>query len=199
VRAVVAHYDARAATYDESEMHRDLTDAVAAWVDLDGVEVVLDVATGTGLMLRSLARRRSGLRMIGVDLSPRMLDVARRELEHAALVLATASSLPRPDASVDLLTCITALHLFEDPQPVLAEWARVVAPDGNVVTATFRPDPERPADQFRHGFRRHHSAYASPELVGHAFERHGLVVTRSAELELGDDRLLVCELTRLGG
>ncbi|WP_429608163.1 hypothetical protein [Staphylococcus aureus] len=53
--AVRARFDGRAAEYDESAMHRELAAAVAAFADLDGVRDVLDVATGTGLVLRALA------------------------------------------------------------------------------------------------------------------------------------------------
>ncbi len=54
-RAAVAHYDERAASYDDSALHRGLTDEVARFVDLDGVRSVLDVATGTGLVADALS------------------------------------------------------------------------------------------------------------------------------------------------
>ncbi len=113
-------FDERAAHYDESDMHRGVADAVARFASLDGVDAVLDVATGTGLVLRALRDRlaRQGAqepRLVGVDLSPQMLMVARRELPGATLEVADAASLPLPDASVDLVTCVTALHILPDP------------------------------------------------------------------------------------
>lgn len=59
-RDVIAHaFDARASSYDESAMHRHVAEAVAAFVDLTAVKDVLDVATGTALVLRCTSFRTS--------------------------------------------------------------------------------------------------------------------------------------------
>lgn len=95
-------------------MHRDLAWDVADSVDLAGVNVVLDVATGTGLVLRALASRDARLHLIGVDISPGMLAVARAALSAAEWIEADAASLPLEWASVDVVTCVTALHIIPD-------------------------------------------------------------------------------------
>ena len=196
-QAIVAHYDERAASYDESAMHRGLTEAVADLVDLTGVETTLDVATGTGLMLRSLLRRHDGLRLVGVDLSPGMLAVARRELPDAALVLGDAGAVPLPDGSVDLVTCITALHLFPDPGAVFEECRRVLRPGGRVVTATFRPATKHICGPQSSDFPRRHEAFASPELVAGELAPYDLELSRHADWTDGEDDLLICELRQL--
>src|SRR5690242_16808823 len=99
-------FDERAATYDDSAMHRALAAAVAAFADLDGVDAVLDVATGTGLVLRALRARGFAGSLAGVDLSPRMIDAARSHLPDAELVVGDATRLPHPDAAFDLVTCV---------------------------------------------------------------------------------------------
>lgn len=146
LQAIRTRFDRRASSYDDSAMHRGLAEAVAAFVDVTRVTSVLDVATGTGLVLRAL-RDRCGSdapRMIGVDVSPGMLAVARRALPEAELIEADARRLPLQDASVELITCVTGLHLIPDTPAVLDEWARVLRPGGAVVTATFAIfDPSR--------------------------------------------------------
>ncbi|MFP3381651.1 hypothetical protein SB767_35625, partial [Bacillus sp. SIMBA_069] len=57
VRMVRERFDDRAPTYDDSAMHRGLAAAVAAFIDLTDVEAMLDIATGTGLVLRALRDR----------------------------------------------------------------------------------------------------------------------------------------------
>ncbi len=57
---LAARFDERAATYDESAMHRGLAQAVADFVRLGAVRDVLDVGTGTGLVLRCAPRRARG-------------------------------------------------------------------------------------------------------------------------------------------
>ncbi|MGF0116521.1 class I SAM-dependent methyltransferase [Promicromonospora sp. Marseille-Q5078] len=195
VRAAVgAAYDARAATYDESRMHRDLAEEVAAFCDLDGVRDVLDVATGTGLVLRALAAASPGpLRTTGVDLSPAMLDAARRALPGAMFVRADAAALPVESRSVDLVTCVTALHLVPDPERVLAEWARVLRPGGRAVTATFTGfgRPARP----RRDFPVHHDRFATPGLLADQAGTAGLRLVRHAVWRHADgDGFLLAEL-----
>lgn len=196
--AVAAAYDARAATYDESAMHRDLAAEVAAFCALDTAPAaardVLDVATGTGLVLRALAASAPRpRRMTGVDLSPDMLAVARRELPGATFVRADAAALPVADCSVDLVTCVTALQLMPRPDLVLAEWARVLRPGGRAVTATFtgfgrpaRPRRDVPVD---------HDRFASPERMADLARPAGLRLRRHAAWRHADgDAFLLAEL-----
>jgi ubiquinone/menaquinone biosynthesis C-methylase UbiE len=109
---ITARFDGYAPVYDESAMHRGLAKAVAAFIRSQGVHDVLDVGTGTGLLLRSLPR--APWRLVGVDLAPAMLAIARAALPNARFELADASRLDFPDASFDLVTCVTVLHLVPD-------------------------------------------------------------------------------------
>jgi ubiquinone/menaquinone biosynthesis C-methylase UbiE len=201
---VATSFDARAATYDQSAMHRELAAAVVRFCDLRGVRTVLDVATGTGLVPRALAAARAGaddgLRVVGVDLSPGMLAVARRELAgigvDATLLEADAAALPLPDACVDLVTCITALHLIPDHDVAIAEWARVLRPGGRAVTATFagfaRPGPSRP-------YRMDHEPFRTPEALADTAARSGMRLLRHETWDHDNgDMLLLGELEAAG-
>lgn len=136
---IAARFDHRAAQYDDSAMHRELAAAVAEFASLDGVHDVLDVATGTGLVLRSLPAEPERT-LTGVDISGGMLTVAREKLPAAHFVLADAAALPFDDAAFDLVTCVVALHLLPRPTAALNEWRRVLRADGRIVTATFALD-----------------------------------------------------------
>jgi len=203
VRAVRERFDARAPSYDDSEMHRGLADAVAAFVELDGVTRVLDVATGTGLVLRALRQRPdapAGLWLTGVDLSPGMLEVARTHLPDATLLVADARRLPLPDASVDLLTCVTALHLVPDTAVVLEQWDRVLAPGARAVIATFAAfDPARHHREQQPGapapYPLRHEPFATPEALARTAGGR-FVVRRHARWTDGHEVLLLAELAR---
>jgi len=197
--AIRQRFDDRAESYDDSEMHRALAEAVAAFADLDGVRTVLDVATGTGLVLRALAARRPDLDLVGVDLSPGMLAVARRELPTAAFIEGVAEQLPVTDASADLVTCVTALHLVADPLPVFDEFARVLAPGGSLVTATFAAVPEHghgqgPGAPSTPGYTPNHEPFATPEALAATAAPAGFVLTRFELREVAGDRVLIAEL-----
>lgn len=200
-RAVRERFDGRAESYDDSAMHRELAEAVAAFADLAGVAAVLDVATGTGLVLRALREGPGGaeLRLAGVDISSGMLAVAREELPDAELVEAPADTLPFEDASFDLVTCATALHLFPDAGAAFAEWARVLRPGGRVVTATFQE-----IDRTKHGGQHgdqppapplgDHGPFRTPEGLAASAAPAGFALRRHRTWRYGEDSVLLAEL-----
>ncbi|WP_348790004.1 methyltransferase domain-containing protein [Leifsonia sp. NPDC080035] len=201
LRAVRARFDERAGEYDDSAMHRALAAEVAAFAEVRPGSDVLDVATGTGLVLRSLRDARAGARLTGVDLSPGMLAVARERLPEAAFIEADATALPILDATVDVVICVTGMHLFPDPAAAIAEWARVLRPGGRAVTATFgRMDPA--AHGGGHGaaqppaYPTRHDLFETPELLAAAVAPAGFAVARHAWWTSGADRILLAELTR---
>jgi len=201
-RAVRDRFDRRAATYDESAMHQGLATAVADFAAVEPGAVVLDVATGTGLVLRALRDRRGvdPARAVGVDVSAGMLAVAREALPGATLVEADARALPLPDASVDLVTCVTGLHLIPGTAEVLAEWARVLRPGGTVVTASFavfdaeRHHQELTAPGATPPYPMQHEPFRTPQALGAVVAPAGLAVLRHREWTDGHDTLLLAEL-----
>jgi len=93
--------------------------------------LALDAACGTGRFAEFLARR--GHRVIGVDSSPDMLAHARRRVPDGQFHVAELEQLPLPDDSVDVIVCALALVHVRELQPVLAEFARVLRPGGDLV------------------------------------------------------------------
>jgi len=110
-----------------------LVDAVRA----DADDVVLDVATGTGLVAVELARRY-GCRVVGLDRSAEMLaEAARRNGLITGLVNARAERLPFADATFDHLTFTYLLRYVDDPAATVAELARVLKPGGRLAALEF--------------------------------------------------------------
>jgi ubiquinone/menaquinone biosynthesis C-methylase UbiE len=93
--------------------------------------VALDAACGTGRFAGFLARR--GHRVIGVDSSPDMLAHARQRVPGAEFHVAELDRLPLPDDSVDVIICALALDHVACLDPVLAEFARLLRPGGDLV------------------------------------------------------------------
>ena len=111
--------------------------------------LVLDVASGTGLVARQLAARKR-LRVIALDASEPMLRAARPADLLAGLaaqihpVLGRAESLPFADATFDALTFTYLLRYVDDREATLRELARVVRPGGTVACLEFHV-PDGPA------------------------------------------------------
>jgi SAM-dependent methyltransferase len=93
--------------------------------------VALDAACGTGRFAEFLARR--GHRVVGIDSSPDMLAHARRRVPGGEFCLAELHRLPLPDDSADVIVCALALVHVPRLEPVLAEFARVLHPGGDLV------------------------------------------------------------------
>ena len=110
-----------------------LVDAVGA----DADDVVLDVATGTGLVAVELARRY-GCRVVGLDRSADMLtEASRRNGLITGLVNARAERLPFADATFDHLTFTYLLRYVDDPAATVTELARVLKPGGRLAALEF--------------------------------------------------------------
>ncbi|MEV6367003.1 class I SAM-dependent methyltransferase [Micromonospora musae] len=147
-----AFFAARAATWD-TKFGDDLPAYAAAIAEatIPSGGVAIDVGCGTGRALPALrdAVGPTGT-VVGVDLTPQMLDVARARATtaHAGLVLAAARRLPLPDTAADVIFAAGLITHLPDTDDGLRELARVTRPGGQLVL--FHPSG-RAALAARHG------------------------------------------------
>ena len=98
---------------------------------------VIDIATGTGNVAASLGNRVGPLgRVVGVDLSPRMIQRARLaygERSNLEFVTGDAMALPVDDGAFDAATIAFGMRNLPDYRQGFAEMRRVVRPGGRVV------------------------------------------------------------------
>jgi len=109
-------------------------------------DVILDVACGTGDMIRAFARCAPVAgRIIGVDFARAMLARGDyRTIETTVeLIEADALHLPLPEGSVDVISCAFGVRNFQDLAAGLREMARVARPGARVVILEFAR-PENP-------------------------------------------------------
>jgi ubiquinone/menaquinone biosynthesis C-methylase UbiE len=126
---VAAEWDSmRLAWYDER-----VIEELAQRAHATRSSTVLDVGTGTGFVAAGLAPRVA--RVVAVDHSPAMLEVADRNLHELGIANvelrdADLARLPLPDDSVDAAVANMVLHHAERPAAMLQEMARVTKPGG---------------------------------------------------------------------
>jgi len=128
-----------------------------ALADVPRPRRVLDLGTGTGVVALALAERYPEAEVVGVDLSPGMIEEARRKLsaELAGRVrfeVGDASSLDCPDGDFDLVVLSNMI-------PFAGELARVVEP-GGVLVLSFSRGAETPI-------------YVAPEVLRRELGRRG--------------------------
>lgn len=124
---------------------------------------VLDVGAGTGKATESLLRR--GARIAALEPNPSMLAKAAARLAGAegwlGAVAARAESLPVASASVSGITVAQAFHWFE-PEPALAEMARVLRPGGLLAVTWNVVVPDAFTDAVFALVGRHNPSYGRP-------------------------------------
>jgi len=120
--------------------------------DLPPSGLALDVATGTGDLAMELARRALAGRVVGLDFSPPMLELAQVKVQRAGLagrlefLLGDALRLPFPEATFDAVTTGFSLRNVTSLPQLFAEMRRVVRPEGRVVCLEIAR-PEHPLVQ----------------------------------------------------
>src|SRR5215211_2542097 len=103
-------------------------------------DIIVDVACGTGIVAR-VARERLGpeARIVGVDVAPAMLAVARAVDPTIDWREGNAVSLPvSAGERFTVLTCQQGLQFMPDKPAAVRERRRVLAPGGRVAIATWR-------------------------------------------------------------
>jgi len=103
--------------------------------------LVLDVATGTGLVARELVRTGKARAVIGLDRSEPMVLEGRSRTRGTRFVLGRAETIPFADGVFDALTVTYLLRYVDDPGETLRELARVVKPGGVVTSLEFGVPP----------------------------------------------------------
>ena len=101
--------------------------------DLD-YSSLLDIGFGTGEVLSRIATE--GVQYSGLDISPQMLSIARKNLgENVDLRLGDSEELPWDDESFNVVMCLNSFHHYPNPEKVLSEMRRVLKTGGKLVMA----------------------------------------------------------------
>lgn len=127
------HYD-RVAGRIEARLRSRIAADVADLV-LPPDALVLDVGTGPGRLPIEIARRNPGLRVAALDVSPAMIETARRLVPAGARITAEVgdvAALPYGDGTVDLVVSTLSQHHWPDLAGAVRELARVRASGGRV-------------------------------------------------------------------
>jgi 2-polyprenyl-6-hydroxyphenyl methylase/3-demethylubiquinone-9 3-methyltransferase len=132
----------------ESRPLHDLNPArlsyVAGRIALQGARV-LDVGCGGGILSEALAA--AGAIVIGIDLAPRVIEVARLHLHESGMqvdyreigVEALAAEMP---SVFDAITCMEMLEHVPDPGSVIAACAALLKPGGRLFLSTLNRTPQ---------------------------------------------------------
>ena len=191
---VVDLYRVWAATYDEASRPVRAIEQPVVWSLLEEAPPgrALDAACGTGRHARRLAEL--GHDVVGIDLSPEMVERARALVPSARFESGDIAMLTLEDESVSLTVCGLALDHVPDLVPPMRELARVTTRGGRIVVSDVHPvvshlggvahvDLPDGTRGFTRNSRHLHSDYMT------AFAKAGLSVQRCLEPRYDRDSL----------
>jgi ubiquinone/menaquinone biosynthesis C-methylase UbiE len=173
----VAFFDAHAAS-DEYDVFAPQANArlIAAFVRLSGLAPgarVADLGCGSGVFTELL--RQEGYKSVGLDISPKLVELGRTKYPGLELIEGDAENLPFEDASLDGVLLSGLVHHFPDPRGLAAEVYRVLKPGGRFVA--FDPNRMNP---FMWLYRDRASPFYSP--VGVTENERPVLARRVAQI-----------------
>lgn len=122
-------------------------------IDVKANYKILDVGCGTGKLLSLIREKNKKVELYGIDLSPKMIDVCKKNYNNINFSVGDAEKLDFDDNSVDLLITSEAFHHFPYPEKSLKEFKRVIKKDGVIVLCDmYRPTPVRQFMNFMFNF-----------------------------------------------
>jgi len=148
-------FDRAAGIYDKTRLLPEptATHGIQAILDITGPEaLILDAGTGTGRLSIPLLER--GARLVGCDLSIKMLTRLQEKFPSALLAQADIAYLPLPTDYFDALLTVHVMHLVGPWREALREFRRVLKPGGKYLNIrTYEPVGVSVREQIR-GFWR---------------------------------------------
>lgn len=102
---------------------------------------ILDVGCGPGGLEKLLSRLVSGSKIIGIDISPKVIEVAQKSINNddnkqnneIIFIVSQASIIPYPDNFFDIIFCLNSFHHFPDQVGFVREANRMLRPGGVLV------------------------------------------------------------------
>lgn len=127
-------FNQQAATYDndiKGQHARSLYPVILKKLSEIPYHTALDLGCGTGEMMRLILQQNKDKSLYRIDLSEKMLEVAKEKLgNHVNLILSDSEQLPFSDSFFDVVYCNDSFHHYPAPDKVLSEVYRVLKPNG---------------------------------------------------------------------
>jgi ubiquinone/menaquinone biosynthesis C-methylase UbiE len=97
---------------------------------------LLDVGCGSGILIKNLINGNRGMKLFGLDITPKMVEVAKRKFANnpnVEITLSSAVNMPYKDNSFDYVTCANSFHHHPDPVKSAKEMVRVLKLGGKLL------------------------------------------------------------------
>ncbi len=128
----------------ETRQSEEDTDALHELLPIEPGDTVVDLGCGSGFHARRMAGAvgSDGIAFC-VDIQPEMLEIARKlaesdGIDNLSTILSTETDPKLPEGEVDLILLVDVYHEIAQPEAMLQEMRKALAPDGVVALVEFR-------------------------------------------------------------
>lgn len=132
-----AAFNRQAPTYDKDirgQHARSLYPVLLKKLSSIPYSSALDLGCGTGEMIQLILKQDVNKKLTGIDLSEKMLEIAKEKLGNkATFILGDSEKLPFSENTFDVVFCNDSFHHYPAPEKVLAEIQRVLKQNGTFV------------------------------------------------------------------
>ena len=137
----VSYHDLRTKKNPNGWFYNELLEMPATLELLGNVKgkKILDLGCGTGIYAKLLTKK--GAKVKGFDISPKMIDIAKKENPNLDLKVGSANKIPFND-KFDIVLASLIVHYLEDWNRMFQEIRRVLKPNGILVFSTGNPVSE---------------------------------------------------------
>lgn len=127
-----------------AELNDELLARAAMLAEENGLRQILDIGCGAGSTSLALAEKINGAKIIGIDVSPALIDLAiSRELDdNCHFELADAEQWSNVGFAPDLIFSRHGVMFFDEPEAAFAHFADITVPDGRLIFSCFRASSE---------------------------------------------------------
>ena len=97
---------------------------------------LLDVGCGSGILIQDLLSLNNGMKLFGLDITPKMVEIAKKKFinsKNVQIALGSAIRMPYKDNSFDYVTCASSFHHHPGPTLSIKEMVRVLKPGEKLI------------------------------------------------------------------
>ncbi|MCR5771395.1 MAG: methyltransferase domain-containing protein [Butyrivibrio sp.] len=120
------------------ELCKDDYPYIAAELEKEDYNDLLDCGCGTGPMISILHEKDPNKHYTGLDITPRMIEVGKsKHLSNTEFIVGDCENLPFEDNSFDVVICTNSFHHYPNPQKFFDSVQRVLRPGGRLVLQDY--------------------------------------------------------------
>jgi demethylmenaquinone methyltransferase/2-methoxy-6-polyprenyl-1,4-benzoquinol methylase len=125
--------------------HRKWKKDFISMLNISKESIILDLASGTGDIVKLLLERAVAKNITGSDINSDMLEIAKTKIKNEAVnfIIADAISLPFENATFDFITCTFGIRNFQEIEKAIVEARRVLKKGGKFAIMEFLPEADK--------------------------------------------------------